>query len=240
MNANLPIPSSWQLYLAELYRKGYRQVTSPWTKLAFLALLAIIATREESSFTISLNGGGFLDLTTASIFDADHNESENLARFAAANGDWTPQQQQQLAYVNQYGGIARDQMRSNGIPASITLAQGLLESGTGGSTLATRNNNHFGIKCFSTRCKKGHCSNHSDDSHKDFFRIYKNPEESYLAHGKFLQQERYRKLFDLRKNDYRGWAKELSRAGYATDPRYADKLIRLIESLQLHRYDNRD
>jgi len=128
-------------------------------------------------------------------------------------------------------------MATHGIPASITLAQGLLESGTGRSTLARKNNNHFGIKCFSKKCRKGHCSNHSDDHHKDFFRTFESPEESYREHSKVLMKSRYKFLFDLSKTDYKKWSHGLRKAGYATDPRYGDKLIRMIEDLELWRYD---
>ena len=130
------------------------------------------------------------------------------------------------------------EMDKYGIPASITLAQGLLESNVGESKLATRNNNHFGMKCFSKSCSKGHCSNFTDDSHKDFFRIYKSAWESFRAHSLLLKQSsRYQPLFQLKSNDYKGWARGLKKAGYATDPKYAEKIINLIEDLDLHQYD---
>lgn len=143
----------------------------------------------------------------------------------------------QEAYIHRYAAIAQREMRRYGIPASIKLAQGLLESDTGESPLATRNNNHFGIKCFSRSCQQGHCSNFSDDSHKDFFRIYANPAASYRAHSEFLQRDRYRHLAELGQHDYRSWAHGLRKAGYATDPKYAEKLITLIEQLRLYRFD---
>ncbi len=142
-----------------------------------------------------------------------------------------------INYVNKYAGIAQKEMDLYGIPASITLAQGLLESNAGESRLAVKNKNHFGIKCFSRRCKKGHCSNFNDDHHKDFFRIYPSVLESYRAHSKFLQASRYQKLFKLKQTDYKGWAHGLKKAGYATDPRYGYKLISLIEDLKLHQFD---
>ncbi|MCB0639049.1 MAG: glucosaminidase domain-containing protein [Lewinella sp.] len=145
--------------------------------------------------------------------------------------------QRQLAYVREYAAYAQEEMRDHQIPASITLAQALLESNIGESRLARENNNHFGIKCFSRTCQAGHCSNYSDDSHKDFFRIFDSPKESFHAHSQILQKPRYRRLFRLDSDDYRGWARGLSQAGYATDPRYADKLIKLIEDLGLDRYD---
>ncbi|MCP9236437.1 glycoside hydrolase family 73 protein [Lewinella sp. JB7] len=239
MKVNLPIPRSWRLYVEDLYRRIYRQVTSPWTKVSVLILLAILVTRKELSFTISINGDGLLGLSTASVFGGgDRADGKaTLVSFRPENREWSARELKQLEYVSNYRKIAIAQMKAHGIPASITLAQGLLESGTGQSTLATRNNNHFGLKCFSKSCRKGHCSNHSDDHHKDFFRIFKTPEESYLAHSNLLRKDRYRKLFSLDPTDYRGWARGLSKAGYATDPKYADKLIRMIETLELHRLD---
>ena len=150
----------------------------------------------------------------------------------------TAKQLEQLSYVRAHAALAEAEMHRSGVPASITLAQALLESNVGKSTLATRNHNHFGIKCFSRTCTKGHCSNHSDDSHKDFFRIYPDVATSFRAHSDFLKNgKRYRSLFQLDPADYQGWAHGLKKAGYATDKRYAHKLIRLIEDLDLTRYD---
>ena len=146
--------------------------------------------------------------------------------------------ERQLAYIRAYSSLARDQMRKHGIPASITLAQGLLESNIGSSRLAKENNNHFGIKCFSTSCSKGHCSNFSDDSHKDFFRKFSSVAESFHAHSELLKKPRYRSLYKLRKDDYEGWARGLRRAGYATDRSYDAKLIHLRENLKLYVYDS--
>ncbi len=143
----------------------------------------------------------------------------------------------QIGYVRRFAQTAKEEMEKYGIPASIILAQGLLESDAGESKLAVRNRNHFGIKCFSRTCRKGHCSNYTDDSHKDFFRIYKSDWESYRAHSQLLQADRYRHLYALGKKDYRGWARGLKKAGYATDPYYAEKLIETIEDLKLYDYD---
>lgn len=152
--------------------------------------------------------------------------------------DRRSKRQKQKAYVKRFAKVARMEMDKYGIPASITLAQGLLESNVGESKLATRNNNHFGMKCFSKSCSKGHCSNFTDDSHKDFFRIYKSAWESFRAHSLLLKQSsRYQPLFQLKSNDYKGWARGLKKAGYATDPKYAEKIINLIEDLDLHQYD---
>lgn len=139
-------------------------------------------------------------------------------------------------YIRRFGRIAQIEQQKYRIPASITIAQGILESGAGESRLATQNNNHFGIKCFSKSCKKGHCSNHEDDSHKDFFRIYNSAWQSYRAHSLFLQKDRYKHL-KRHGNNYEAWAHGLKQAGYATDPQYGYKLIRLIEQYSLYELD---
>lgn len=137
-------------------------------------------------------------------------------------------------YIETYAPIALAEQKKYGIPASITIAQGLLESDVGGSRLARNNNNHFGIKCFSKTCTKGHCVNYTDDSHKDFFRNFKSPWGSFRGHSILLQKPRYKNLYKLKVTDYKGWAEGLQKAGYATDKRYASKLIKIIEILELH------
>lgn len=140
------------------------------------------------------------------------------------------------AYIARYSDLAVDQMKRYGIPASITLAQGLLESDAGRSSLATKCNNHFGIKCHSDW--KGGKMYHDDDARQECFRCYSNAEDSYKDHSLFLVNgARYRDLFKLRHDDYKGWAKGLKAAGYATSPTYATKLIELIERYGLDRYD---
>ena len=131
--------------------------------------------------------------------------------------------------------MAIDQMLRYKIPASITLAQGLLESGAGTSTLARKANNHFGIKC--GRAWKGPYVLQDDDERNEKFRKYRSVEESYEDHSRFLQQARYSSLFDLSPKDYKGWARGLKRCGYATNPRYASLLIDLIERYDLDQYD---
>ena len=141
------------------------------------------------------------------------------------------------SYLERFGPVAVQEMNKYGVPASVTLAQGLLESDAGSSRLANQNNNHFGVKCFSKKCKPGHCANYTDDSHKDFFRKYGSVWESYRDHSLFLQKSRYKHLLSLGTKDYKGWAEGLRKAGYATDKRYANKLIKIIENLKLYKYD---
>lgn len=144
--------------------------------------------------------------------------------------------QQSLDYIKRFSAVARGEMSKFGIPASISLAQGLIESRAGTSKLAVSNNNHFGMKCFAKNCSKGHCSNHTDDTHKDFFRKYNNAWESWRAHSQLLASGRYEKL-KRHGRDYRAWANGLQSAGYATDKKYAAKLIGIIERYDLHQYD---
>lgn len=140
-----------------------------------------------------------------------------------------------LDYIDRYKGIAIEEMNKYGIPASIKLAQALLESGNGNSYLATRANNHFGIKCGGTW--NGKSVNRPDDSNNDCFRVYNDPEQSFRDHSQFLLRKRYENLFTLKKDDYKGWAKGLKAAGYATNPRYPELLIDLIERYNLQQYD---
>jgi flagellum-specific peptidoglycan hydrolase FlgJ len=139
-------------------------------------------------------------------------------------------------YVKKYAPAATKNMRFFKIPASITLAQGILESGYGEGTLAKKANNHFGIKCHKEW--KGKSITHDDDEKDECFRSYKNPLRSYRDHSLFLvDRDRYSSLFTLNRKDYKGWALGLKAAGYATDPKYADKLISLIERFNLTRFD---
>ncbi len=138
-------------------------------------------------------------------------------------------------YIARYKAIAVAEMNQYGIPASIKLAQALLESGNGNSMLAQEANNHFGIKC--TPEWVGGKTYKDDDARNDCFRVYHRAEDSFKDHSQFLLRKRYAALFELDKDDYKGWARGLKAAGYATNPRYADLLIDLIERYGLHQYD---
>ncbi|MRX47483.1 glucosaminidase domain-containing protein [Pedobacter puniceum] len=141
-------------------------------------------------------------------------------------------------YIERFKNIAITSMNKYGIPASITLAQAILESGTGNSDLARYANNHFGIKCTSDWKGKGYYKD--DDKKDDCFRVYNNPEESFKDHSEFLKRKRYAPLFELDKNDYEGWAYGLKQAGYATNPKYPQLLIGIIERYNLTQYDSRE
>ena len=142
-------------------------------------------------------------------------------------------------YIEKYAETAVREMKATGIPASITLAQGCLESGNGNSTLATKANNHFGIKCHKNW--KGKTIRHDDDEKNECFRSYRNADESFRDHSDFLRySDRYATLFNLELNDYKGWAYGLQKGGYATAKTYAESLIRIIEENELYRYDKLD
>ena len=139
-------------------------------------------------------------------------------------------------YIAKYSAIAVDEMNRYGIPASITLAQGCLESGNGNSLLASKSNNHFGIKCHDWNGAKTY---HDDDRKNECFRVYKHAKQSFEDHSQFLvNRSRYADLFKLKMSDYKGWAKGLKKAGYATDPKYPTKLINIIEEYELYKFDN--
>ncbi len=143
--------------------------------------------------------------------------------------------QTRAEYIEKYKEIAIEEMNKNGIPASITLAQGILESGNGNSRLAVQGNNHFGIKCHSDWT--GKTIHEDDDKKQECFRKYKSAEQSFRDHSDFLRRKRYAPLFELKLDDYKAWAKGLKKAGYATNPKYPDLLIRLIEENNLSQYD---
>ena len=148
------------------------------------------------------------------------------------------QEQKAQAYIDKFAPIAQDEMRQYQIPASITLAQGILESGVGFGRLALDGNNHFGIKCH--RGWNGGKMYHDDDAKGECFRTYDDPAESYRDHSVFLSgRQRYAFLFKLNKKDYVAWAKGLKKAGYATDPKYPKKIISIIERYKLYKYDSK-
>ncbi len=139
-------------------------------------------------------------------------------------------------YIENFAEMAQFEMKAYGIPASITLAQGLLESGIGKGQLAKKTNNHFGIKCHTDW--QGQYELHDDDEKDECFRKYNHPMYSYRDHSLFLKNRaRYAFLFDYKQDDYKKWALGLRKAGYATDRRYPDKLISLIEKYDLYKYD---
>lgn len=156
-----------------------------------------------------------------------------LLAFVVAIAQTDPKEE----YIKKYAPIAISEMKRTGVPASITLAQGLLESGAGKSRLATQANNHFGIKCHKNWT--GKTISHDDDAKGECFRAYDRAEASFRDHSDFLRyNDRYKFLFDYDPADYKSWCFGLKKAGYATDPKYAYKLIDLVEKYKLYKYDN--
>jgi hypothetical protein len=187
----------------------------------------------------------FLSLTLIFLFAACsskkkstnyHKENKKIEKVADRKSDKDYPSYTTLNYIDRFKNISIEEMNRYGIPASITLAQAILESGTGKSDLAKYANNHFGIKC--TKDWKGKGYYKDDDAKDECFRVYNNPEESFKDHSQFLKRKRYASLFELDKNDYEGWAKGLKDAGYATNPRYPQLLIGLIEKYNLNQYDS--
>lgn len=155
-----------------------------------------------------------------------------LAVFLAIGMNKNPR----LNYIQQYSGLAVSEMKRTGVPASIILAQGLIESNAGQSALALKGNNHFGVKCHDDWT--GQKMFADDDQPNECFRLYPSVEASFKDHSDFIRyQDRYKSLFALASTDYKGWAKGLKKAGYATDPNYASKLIETIEDYELYKYD---
>lgn len=153
-------------------------------------------------------------------------------------GNSFAQNMSQQMYIETYNDIASSEMLRTGIPASITLAQGILESASGNSKLAVEANNHFGIKCHDNW--HGETIMHDDDQRNECFRKYASAEESFFDHSEFIRKgTRYASLFDLKSTDYKRWAKGLQQAGYATNRKYANKLIEIIERYNLHLYDQK-
>ena len=161
-----------------------------------------------------------------------------LSLTLSASQDHKSEKSPQEIYIEQFATLAVEEMYRSGVPASITLAQGLLESRYGLSELAVKGNNHFGIKCHNNW--SGGRMYHDDDSKGECFRKYSSPEQSYRDHSDFLRyRDRYKFLFDYKVTDYKSWAHGLKKAGYATDPAYPTKLIKIIEDYGLHQYDTK-
>jgi flagellum-specific peptidoglycan hydrolase FlgJ len=223
-------------------------VQSLWFKAIVLAIIVFFLSKKELSLQISVNNAR-TSLATQQIIgnDAKPNALQetdagwtalfmNPEKDLSAPKTASEKRKACEEYIQRFYKIAQTEMYKFKIPASITLAQGLLESNAGNSRLARQNNNHFGMKCFSTKCKNGHCSNFTDDTHKDFFRKYGTAWESFREHSQLLVRPKYKPLQQYGM-DYKKWAQGLENAGYATNKQYAEGLIRLIKEFELYKYD---
>lgn len=192
----------------------------------FSILITIISCKSKKKAISSPVRGTHQQVIVKSEPDVSSNNKEVTSTFTDAT----------LAYIDKFKDIAMEEMKTHHIPASIKLAQGILESSSGKSELTRKSNNHFGIKCH--KGWNGGRTYHDDDEKGECFRVYKNPNTSFKDHSEFLVgRKRYSKLFTFQKNDYVKWAKGLSEAGYATDRRYPAKLIGLIEKYNLDKFD---
>ncbi len=177
------------------------------------------------------------NLTLKKLQDTVKNKNPEVIQILVATSNVKVTRQMVLAYIETYKQIAKDEMVKFKIPASITLAQGILESGSGTGALSTQANNHFGIKCHENW--NGASVRYDDDVPDECFRKYDNPNKSFEDHSVFLKTRAwYNSLFKLPKDDYKSWARGLKKAGYATDVKYPEKLIAIIESYNLTKYDN--
>ena len=218
---------------AARFEIGQRTLTAVLTICITLIILAI---SSLAIYAIYKATGGLTTSQTTSKYDNIYNISailspDVLVKRGVPQRIIEQKRETCLRYVERNKPLAQREEKLYGIPTTITLAQALLESDAGESRLAREHNNHFGIKCFSRNCKKEHCVNYSDDSHKDFFKTFASIEESYRAHSLLLLKQRYKPLFQLSANDIEGWARGLQRAGYATDKRYAEKLMAIVTVL---------
>ncbi len=199
--------------------------------------LVLVKSESQSIITDSEENNSPKEPATFEIMPSKFVKQDEPVKEAKTTASINPQlNRKALAYIERFDVVAKIEMSKFGIPASIKMAQALLESNVGKSTLCLKNNNHFGLKCFSKICSKNHCSNMSDDHHKDFFRNYQSSWESWRDHSKFLNNERYQHLQNFG-NDYKKWAEGLQKAGYATDKNYSRKLIKLIEKYRLYELD---
>lgn len=197
-----------------------------------LLLLASCGSRKNTNQTNNKNTGVVLNESNQNKLPLV-NQKEHVKELVNKNPKLN---KQTLAYINKYAPIAVKEMHQNKIPASITLAQGILESGRGSSQLALKSNNHFGIKCHSQW--QGERVYHDDDEKGECFRKYQFVETSYKDHSAFLtKRKRYAFLFNYGARDYKSWAKGLKKAGYATDKKYPNKLIQIIENYKLYEFD---
>lgn len=217
-------------------------------KLCILAIIMLFLFKKDVALDVKMANFAIINEITEKTTRANKRKikTDFVAPASLGNAishDLAPAAPEELqevsvrSYINSFSQVAVSEMDKFGIPASITMAQAIIESRSGTSILAVKNNNHFGIKCFSKTCPKGHCSNFTDDHHKDFFRAYSGSWDSWRAHSDFLMKNSYRRLLKYGK-DYKLWARGLRDLGYATDQTYDKKLISVIEKYNLYKLDD--
>ncbi len=225
-------------YLKKLWERN----DIPWVKITMLCLLVYLLFQKEMQFNFSFNApfSGLISSAEANIpsVGLQKNVSKVISKDESL-GELTKgvSDQQVTNYIKRFAEVAVKEMNKYGIPASIKMGQGIMESSSGKSLLATQSNNHFGIKC-RRKCKGCTCRNYADDDVFDMFRVFETDWESWREHSLLLSNNsRYSKLKKHGK-DYKKWAAGLQKAGYATDKKYAEKLVRIIEKYKLYKLDN--
>lgn len=213
-------------------------------KICIIAIIMLFILKEDIAFDLKI--GNFASENAIEGKTHVNKQKKDFATPASLGGvvnDFAPAAPEELRevqvrnYIDKFSETAVGEMDKFGIPASISMAQAIIESRSGTSTLAVKNNNHFGVKCFSKTCPQGHCNNFTDDHHKDFFRKYPGAWESWREHSHFLMKNSYKRLLKYGKN-YKAWAVGLREIGYATDPTYDKKLISVIERYDLNKLDD--
>lgn len=203
----------------------------PWIPLGLIVLTGTILMYKDLNFNLNLrapaSGGGMGNMGGSAV--AQPMSGSDAAMF----GSW--QEQKNREYIQKYSSLAISEMETYGVPASILLAQGLIESKAGENAAATLNNNHFSIKCFSKKCRKGHCSNLEQVGHKAFYRKYSTIKESWRAHSLLITTGKYRHL--TKYSDYQSWANGLEQTNYHGAKDYAKRLIELIQYYGLQKLD---
>lgn len=208
-----------------------------YKKILLLAVVLFLASCKGTKYTTGKKPASTKPKTERTVTKKPTTTAKPKTETLEATSTTTVTSNTVTQYIDLYKETAKANMRTHGIPASITLAQGILESGSGNGRLAKEANNHFGIKCHTGWT--GDIIRHDDDAAQECFRKYRHASESFRDHSLFLtSRSRYADLFKLKKDDYKGWAKGLRKAGYATDPKYPDKLISLIDRYQLYQYDD--
>lgn len=221
-------------YRNEAVQGAIKQI--PWMPMMLIVFGGVILLYKDLRFNLNLSApttmGGGSGIATNSFGNGVAQSVSNTGFITAFTKE---QDAQNRAYINQYASIAIAEMKTFGIPASISLAQAISESQAGTSPSAIQNNNHFAMKCFSKQCKKGHCSNVEEMGHKAFFIQYESAWASWRAHSQFLTSNSFKALG--KETTYTAWATGLERLGYHSIPNYGNRLIQLIEHYQLHQLD---
>lgn len=237
-----------QMFAAALHR--LRAFSAAWLpRLTIVLLVWLLLSKERFSVSIQLGAPAAAAASSAllpappakpllqpSVAAEPTTQTASFLPLPSAAAPAVSERKQKCQhYIEQFARIAKEEEQLYQIPAAITLAQALLESNAGESPLAAKENNHFGIKC-PPRCASCRCAQYADDTPNDQFQVYDSPWFSFRAHSKLLHTPRYRHLLQLPADDYKNWAYGLQAAGYATDKKYAEKLIAIIEEFQLQRY----